>query len=166
MGFLDNVGSDEVLNADESLIFPEKSFIEFTCIDAKENAKNGDLILDCQVNSGEHSGKRHSIFISDRDHEIARKQKAQFLKAFWSIDQLKSGNISPADLVATEFTARAGKARTPEGSDMTFQGFTNFSKLSTGNDIGNDGANTVASPAPEGDIPFAPEPTMTEEGIA
>jgi hypothetical protein len=115
MGFFDFNQQD--LDNAVGVIFPVKEVIEFACLDYKENALNGMLILNCKVLSGEFAGRLHTIFINNLDNAVSQKLRVQFALAFWTPEELKGQTHNPAKLINRKFSAVAGQVREHNGRE-------------------------------------------------
>ncbi len=146
--------SDEDLTIADKLIFQDKEIVKLTCTDLRQNAQNGSLQLKCKVHSGPHQGKETTIYLTSSDNEVSKKIKAQFLKAFWTVEQIKARQADPRKLMGRSFTARS-RVQTKEKG--TYQNWEQFE------DLGIDGQAQAAQapqpqPAPNGQQPATPAP--------
>lgn len=128
--------SEKDLTALEPLLWPAKEVVEFVCLDYKENATNGTLILNTMVLTGDHTGKLHTMFIDNRDNTISQKIRVQFALAFWSAEELRQHAHNPAKLVNRKFSAVAGMQRPSTDGTRVFQGFGAFKDLGPYEDAG------------------------------
>lgn len=124
MSFFNVTAND--LAAAEKPIWPAKEVAEFVITDFKESEEQG-FILNTKVLSERHNDRSYTHFISNRDHEIAQKQRVQFLLAFWTKDELQNGTAKPVKLVNRRFSAVAGQAK--EHNGQTYQQFSGWKDL-------------------------------------
>jgi hypothetical protein len=108
------------------IVFNAKEVVEFVCLDFNE-MKNNTLVMNCRVLSGDHAGKRHSIFIDSRENSFAKKLRVQFLLAFWTKDELQTQTFHPSKLMNRKFSAVAQEPREYEGK--IYQSMTGFHDL-------------------------------------
>lgn len=108
----------------EDLVFGDNEVVKMQVLDHKQIVDKGLLILTVKVHSGPHNGKETSLFIKRGDNPAARKVRVQFLKAFWSENQIKNRDCNPASIMGRFFTVRS-KVRS--GNDgRVFQNWEQF----------------------------------------
>lgn len=129
MSFLSGLEiSKDDLNADR-LIFTGNTVVKFMIKDFKEDEDRGLLFLKTTVLSAEHEGKEHTIVISKAsDHPMQKKNLAEFIFAFWSEDEVKSGDMNLSRLVGRHFQAKALKPNTTS-EGKTYQSFSGYADL-------------------------------------
>lgn len=108
------------------IVFNAKEVIEFVCLDFNE-MKTNTLVLNCQVLTGEHAGKRHAVFIDSRENSFAKKLRVQFLLAFWTKEELQTQTFHPSKLMNRKFSAVAQEPREYEGK--LYQNISGFHDL-------------------------------------
>lgn len=137
----------------EQIIFPEKSIVEFLCLDIEENKTYQTINMKCKVLSGQHKDKRRDIRISlKEDHEIQNKKRARWALAFWTEEELKKDEpVSLARLIGRRFQARAEKPR--EWNGKTYQDFDYFKDLGEAGDAAEPTTFKTSSRTDQ-DIPF------------
>lgn len=127
MSFFDIDVAD--LEAAEPVIFPAKVPVEFTVTSLKELPKYGSVQIMCKVNTGEHAGKFYEMSVGGGDSAKAKANKAKFLLAFWSKEDLVNGKASLDTLMGTTFQARPDSPWKSEKSGKTYQNFDGYMKL-------------------------------------
>jgi hypothetical protein len=147
--------TEEDLTVADKLTFLDKEIVKMQCIDHRENAQNGSLTLKCKVLSGPHEGKQTNIYLNSNDNEASKKVKAQFLKAFWSLEDLKAKNIKLAKLIGRLFTVKS-LVKVKEGTGTVFQNWAEFTDVGAG-----DGTSPpVAAAAGQSTAAASPQPTV------
>ena len=81
-----------------------------------ENTYSGFVPHSDDIASGEHKGKKHTLFIPGDDNEMNKKKRAQFFfkSGFWTEAEIANDATQPislARLVGRKFSARASKVR-------------------------------------------------------
>lgn len=152
--------TDDDLVIDEQLYFGDQEIVKFQCIDIRQNAQSGSLQLKCNVLqapvSHEHVGKKATIYMTSKDNEVSKKIKAQFLKAFWTIEQIKSRQANPKALNGRIFTAKSKIQNKDNGK--RYQNWEQFQDLGYG-------TNEVAPQAQAAPVQSAPaQPVTTASG--
>lgn len=148
MSFFDISEAD--LDAATPIIFNAGEVIEFLCLDFNET-KNGAAILNCKVLSGENAGKTHTIFLNNHETPTAKKNRVQFLLAFWSKEELIAGENKRSKLINRKFTVVASAPRDYEGK--TYQDLRQFVDLGESLDTNGVDASSLGSTADHADSP-------------
>lgn len=140
--------NEEELAGPEDLRFKDGEVVKMRCLDFMEDQTKGDLKLTCAVLTGDHVGKQISMFISNRPHEVAQKIRRQFALAFWTKEQLLSGDAQGALLIGRVFTAKSRVSPPKEVGGQTFQNWGSF------RDLGNEADAPHTDDSDMSDIPF------------
>lgn len=156
--------SEEDLKVEERLRFQHNEIVKLQCIDHRVNAQNGSLQLKCLVLSGPHNGKKTTLFLSSNDNEVSKKIKAQFLKAFWTVDQIKTKQCKPALLVGRFFTAKSKISESKKEGQQPFQNFEEFTDAGAGD--GQAQAQPQAQTAPAAQPQAVAQPAGTVASVA
>jgi hypothetical protein len=126
--------TEESLKIPEKLVFQNNEIVKCQCTDFYDNATENTLNIKVNVLSGPHAGKKTSIFLNSKDNATSQKVKVQFLKAFWTVDEIcgKNGKeLKLARLVGRVFTV---KSRHGENKDKTktYQNWEEFTDIGPG----------------------------------
>ena len=146
MSLLGGMTMDDINNP--GIYFDKGEIVKFLCTSANLSRDGRTIILGCKVLSGSYVGNLHDIFMSNRDHPVAKKLFSQFLKTFWTDDELErtikeGADLNISKLVGKEFTAKSGEVREHEGKK--FQGFAQFAvNASAPTQAPNTGASAAA----------------------
>lgn len=132
--------TEEDLQTSDDLQFKHDEIVKFTCIDVHQNVQYGTLKLKCKVESGDHVGKMYNITLRSGDSDASKKNKGQFLRAFWTQEEIKAKNCKPARLVGRSLTAKSQLSKPREKDGKIFQNWQDF------HDLGG-GAATPGQPA-------------------
>jgi hypothetical protein len=134
MGLLDSF-TQEDLNKTERPIFTQGQVVELLILRIKEKQENDQLIVTCEVKNTEFKGAEYTLFLSKRN-DFATKQWMNFLKAFWTMDELKAAaaanaageksGLSLTQLIGRTMEAKAGKVTTSEKNGQLYQDLGSF----------------------------------------
>lgn len=143
---------EQDLNDFEDAQFTDGEVVKFQCIDQRENVTNQSIQIKCKILSSQEPkniGKKTTIFLNSNDNEVSKKIKAQFLKAFWTIDEIKAKQVRPARLVGLAFTAkcRISTKKGEGGKEKTFTNWQEFTKLGLASEHGGTAPDATASAA-------------------
>lgn len=120
----------ELKTADD-LEFNDKEIVKFQLRDFFSDRQTGNLKLNCQVQSGPHTGKDFKLFLSGKDNDASKKRKSSFLHAFWTSQEINAKQCNPAKLMGRFFTAKAS-VQIRETDKKRFQNFSEFQDLGPG----------------------------------
>lgn len=107
---------DDLLEA-EKFIFEKGEEVKFICLDTYDNVTKESIMLKCKILSGEHEGKLYNLYLSKKrtfPHFI--KKLRNFALAFYTREELKSGDQPLSRLYMRIFTAVAEEPREYKGS--------------------------------------------------
>jgi hypothetical protein len=116
MGFLDNVTTSDLSGFEPQPLFQAKQVIELMCTGLFENPNTGNLIIKSKVLNTEHSGKDYTVFIRGNPERMPEKKiKANFLKAFWTTDELMTKKAQLSKIVGRKYSVTASAPREYKG---------------------------------------------------
>lgn len=145
MGFFDTDANS--LNIDPDLEFVDGEIVQILCTDFFENATKGSLTIKGNVLSGPHTGKVAKIYMNNNNNEVSKKLKIQFLKAFWTVEEINGGNVKGARLIGRKFSV---KSKVAKKDNKTYQNWEQFHDLGVGDTA------QQAQPAPSQSAASAP----------
>lgn len=121
--------TDEALKAPERLVWKTGDIVKFKVLDFNENVQTGDLVVKCLVMNTEHEGKEHKLFISNRQNDAAQKVRRQFALAFWTKEELVSGDAKPAKLMGRLFSSKSRVSPPKTEGQDPYQNWDGFKDL-------------------------------------
>lgn len=141
----------------ERLLFDKDKEVTFLCVDPKEHKGKQQLILNCKVLDGDHAGKLHTLYLSqkrDQQHHIRRLR--DFGKAFYTEAEIRKRDTPLSRLYNRKFTAIPEAPR--EYNGKWYQDFGKWHDLGEMQADGTTappqtGATQSTAPA-TGDVPF------------
>lgn len=93
-------------NFDAQLIFPDNSEVDFKILRASETRGTDAIVVKAEVLTGENKGKCHSFYMSyEFKNGNENFNTTNFLKLFYSFDQLSNGEADLDDLAGRLFSA-------------------------------------------------------------
>ena len=148
----------EDLDMDQKVLFQPGETVQFVCLDTTDNISKEQIILSCKILDGQHKGRFHRIYLSKkRTAPVMIRKLREFAKAFYTEEELRSGDQPLSRLYLRRFSAVAGEHRPYK--DMVFQDFGQWKDLgeSKPEDVPN-AAHTPSAPPPshkaDPNIPF------------
>lgn len=118
----------EDLVMDERVVFEQGEEVTFVCLDTFDNVSKESIMLKCKILSGEHTGKFHNIFLSKkRQHPHMIRKLRDFAKAFYTAEELKSGDQPLSRFYLRKFNATAEEPR--PYMDKVYQDFRDWKDL-------------------------------------
>jgi hypothetical protein len=95
-----------------NVFFNKDEVFEFTIIDFMLNAQTMQITLKAQVETGENTGKKLTIFIPDTKTDLNRKKRAEFFfqSGFWTDDELKT-DFKLARMMGARMSGKADAKR-------------------------------------------------------
>lgn len=128
------------LDADR-LYFTKNEVVEFVITDFTVNKEKGTIMIRCVVQTGEHAGKKYTMFVPDASSEMNRKKRAIFFfkSGFWSEAEIESRDIDMKRLISRRFSAKASAVREKDGN--------RYQDMLEIKDLGNQPLPSTESPA-------------------
>lgn len=140
---------EELNNPDGKPLFKDKEEVTFLVTEIKEKEMEGGskmIILNTKVVTGECASMEYPFFY--KSDERGRKNWIKLLKALFTLDYLKSGQLQSKELVSKQFKSVCSSKPKADGNGV-WQNFNDFTEVS--------GVPTIGGETPkltEDDIPF------------
>lgn len=122
-----DTSEDDLKVESDKLIFEQNEVVRMLCTDYNQNMEKGSLVLRCNILSGPHHGKTTSIYINAGTNDFNKKVRAQFLRAFWTDDQIKNKQCDRRVLINRLFDVKS-RVSDPSKNEkgITYQNWEDF----------------------------------------